>query len=217
MANKTTIANVMCIRLGVTKLFANVETESTPTAKAFRTIFDDERDFVLRDFLWNWAKKYAALGLVDGSEITSTSYDWQYAYRVPADCVYARRISTARAGRQVVGPPPTVFGPESGMPIPPPFELGQDDEGALLFTDEQDAVLEYTSRVEDLGRWDAIARSALAWRLGIALAGSMSRIKGIVDTCESQYQKEIDRAKMHVLNERQDDPPPPSEFERSRY
>lgn len=202
MSSKTQICNVSLIRLGVTKLIANVDTENSNNARAFRAIFDDERDFTLADFPWPFADTYAALGLVDGSETEPTNFDWRYAYRMPSDCMTPLRLSTERDGRKA--------------PEPPPWKVGQDDDGLLIFTDEPDAVLEYTQRVTNVGRFDPIFRSALSWRLATPLAGALSRIKGIVDTCNSQYQIEIDKARNRALNAKQLDPPLASEFERSR-
>lgn len=202
MSVKTEICNNALIRLGVTKLIANVDTENSNNARAFRAIFDGERDFVLADFPWAFAKTYEALGLVDGSETEPTNYDWRYAYRMPADCATPRRLSTTRDGRQSA--------------TPPAWEPGQDSDGLLIFTDEEDAVLEYTALVTNVGRFDPIFRSALAWRLAKSLAAPLSRIKDIVQVCNNQYEIEIDKARSRSLNARQSDPPLPSEFERAR-
>lgn len=216
MSVKTDICNRALVRLGNSKFISDVDNENSPNAKSFRLIFDDERDFILRDFAWNWAKQYSALALVDGSDSTVTNYDWKYAYGVPADCAMARRLSTRRAGRRNSTGYPAGLDADIAGCTPPAFELGQNDNGALLFTDEKDAILEYTKIITNLGRWDAIARSALAWRLALNLAGPLSRIKGIVDTCNGAYETEIDKARRAVLSERQPDPAERSEFERSR-
>lgn len=202
MSSKTEICNVSLIRLGVTKLIANVDTENSNNARAFRSIFDGERDFVLADFFWPFAKTYAALGLVDGSETEPTNYDWRFAYRVPSDCATPRRLSTGRDGRKAA--------------TPPAWEVGQDNDGLLIFTDEENAVLEYTALITNVGRFDPIFRSALSWKLAKSLAAPLSRIKSIVETCNNQYEIEIDKARGRALNAKQLDAPGPSELEWSR-
>lgn len=202
MSLKTQICNVALVRLGVTKLIANVDTENSTNARAFRTVFDDERDFVLADFPWPFGKTYAALALVDGSEDEPTNYDWQFAYRIPSDCMTPRRLSTARDGRKAAEPPA--------------WEIGQDSSGLLLFTDEVAAVLEYMALVTNVGRFDPIFRSALSWRLAKSVAAPLSRIKDIVQVCNQQYEIEIDKARNRALSSRQFDAAGPSEFERSR-
>lgn len=201
-SQKTQIGNMALIRLGVSKIVANVDTESSTEARLIRTVFDDERDDVLRDFPWPFARKIADLGLVGGTEDEAVNSDWQYSYQYPADCIYARRLVTV-AGRNNT--------------TPPPFVIGSDDSsGQLIFTDESDAQLEYTRRVSEPDLFDPIFRSALSWKIAMSIAGPLSRIKEAVQLAFKGFAFDIARAQARAMNESQQDDPAESEFVRSR-
>jgi len=70
-----------------------------------RLCFEEERDTVMREFAWPFAKKYATLEKIAGDGATMVNHDWAYAYRLPADCLFARRITTAK-GKLETDPPP---------------------------------------------------------------------------------------------------------------
>jgi hypothetical protein len=189
MTSKTQITNVALMRIGVSQSVANVDTEQSREALSAKLIFDDEVDFVLRDFPWPWATAYAELGLVSGTTSAPTNADWLYAYRYPADCLFARRMVVASVGRVNTNPPP--------------FKLGRDTQGRLIYTNEADAVLEYTARVTDPAEFDALFRSMLSWRLAAALAPSLSRIKDMAESALKMYEIEKSKAVARALNEGQ--------------
>ena len=201
MASKTQIANVALIHIGITKGISNVDTENSNEARTIKVLFDDLRDEVLREFNWPFARKYAALGLVAGTSDDPANGDWTYSYRFPSDCLAARRIVTS-IGRT--------------DPNPRPFAIGSDDQGQLIFTDEEDATLEYTWAVDDPARFDPLFRSALAWKVASGIAPALSRVKDILTTCQKMYMLEISKAQAAALNEAQVDPDTASEFERVR-
>lgn len=96
---------------------------------------------------------------------TAANVDWQYAYRVPADSLMARRLVRRGTGR--------AFDPN-----PPTFELGSDAAGDLIFAQESDLVLEYTIRPNcALSIGDALFRDAFAWRIAAVLAPSLAALE----------------------------------------
>ena len=202
MASKTAIANLALSRLGSTVQLANLDTDNSAAARTMRTFYQPEFDFILRDFSWPFATAYVQLGLVTGTPAVAANYDWQYAYRYPADCVYARRIVTENIGRK--------------DPNPPPFKLGRDSQGRLIFCDEDSAMLMYTINITDAEELDPMAVSMLAWRLVVDAAPSLSRIPQIVGTANEQYEIDKSKAQRAALNEQQKDKDLASELERSR-
>lgn len=200
-SQKTQIANLALIRIGVSKTITDVDTESSTEARLIRLAWDNERDAVLEDFPWPFARKYVTLGLTGGSSTTAVNNDWQYSYGYPSDCLFARRLVTV-AGRNNTAPPP--------------FVIGQDDDGQLIFTDESEAVLEYTARVLDPSRFTALFSSALAWKIAATVATPLSRVKDIMTAAERGYAIEISRARARALNESQQDDAAESEFIRAR-
>jgi len=176
------------MRIGVTTVVNNIETDRSKEANAINLMFDDERDFVLRAFPWPFTTTYATLGLVGGSSSARVSNDWHYSYRYPSDCMFARRLVTGLGRRD---------------PAPPPFIIGRDTQGKLIYTNEPDAELEYTGAVTEPEDFDALCVSALAWKIAAACAPSMSRIKGMFEQCMEGYHVELSMAQAVALNEQQ--------------
>src|ERR1051325_9173215 len=105
MATKTHIVNLALLRIGVSQRVSDVDTEQTTEALSAKLIFDDERDFVLRDFSWPFARKYATPVLIDGTVDAPANGDWIFAYTYPNDCLFVRRVMNCQ-GRQATSPPP---------------------------------------------------------------------------------------------------------------
>lgn len=192
MASKTEIVNRALFNIGASKRLNNVDTQTGTLAEAARALWNVDSGFVLRDFPWPWATAYAVLALVAGSVTTSANNDWRYSFRLPTDCLFARRLvvegSTGRSN-----------------PNPPPFRIGRDSQGRLVYTNEAIAELEYTIRIDDPGEFDDMFVSMLAWKIAAGLAPSQSLIKGMATTCMEMYEIEKIKAQSRALNEGQQD------------
>jgi len=175
MATKTQIANLALLRIGVTQPLTDADTDTSREAIAVRLLYDEERDYVLRDFPWPFARKYATATLVTGSVSIPVNPDWIYAYSYPSDCVFVRRVINCY-GRQATSPPP--------------FVTGRSDAGAkLIFTNQQDAALEYTVRVPET-EFDSTFVSMLAWRLAAGLATALARAAELGKNALEMYAAE---------------------------
>jgi hypothetical protein len=101
------------------------------------------RDRILESYPWPFTTVRVALELVEEfTESDDPDAEWRFAYRYPNGCMAARRIV-------------------SGLPKPQdfdgiPYELGQDGDGRLIFTNQQDAILEMTGTYEDPGEWPGV-------------------------------------------------------------
>jgi hypothetical protein len=159
--------NRALIRIGA-RTVANLSTEQSREADAVRVLFEDELRSTLRDHPWAFATKYDTdLVPIDGTADDPVNDDWCFTYRLPADCVFVRRIVPA-TGR--------VFDAD-----PIPFRMGQDDTGALLYTNlentAKDVAIEYTARIPSaVACADALFRDAFAWRLAASLAPSLAQV-----------------------------------------
>lgn len=202
MASKTQIVNIALSRIGSGKQVTNVDTGRDRESIQSRTLFDDDVLYVLRDFPWPWATAYADLALVSGSATEMANPDWRYAYRYPSDCVYARRIAIEGLGRSNAEPPP--------------FRLGRDAQGRLIFTNEETASLEFTITISEPSEFDPMFVSQLAWKLAAGLAPSLSRIKGMAATCMEMYEIDKTKAQSRALNESEQEEPNEAEMIRAR-
>ena len=154
-SSETEIANLALSHLGGSKEIANIETEKSEAAAACRRFFDTSRDEMLRDFAWPFATSFSTLGLVE-EDPDENDKEWKYSYRYPSDCISLRRILSGsrndhRQGRV-------------------PYKIGQDSSGLLIYTDKEDAIVEYTKRETDVSRFPTDFVMALSFRLAAYIA-----------------------------------------------
>jgi hypothetical protein len=151
---EVSICNMALSHLG--KYVITALTDDTQEARKCNLYYDFARDFVLRGFPWNFAEKRLALTLL--SAVEPTGYD--YAYTYPTDCVKARRLYNEVEG---------------GEPIKFVINVNDDLDTKYIYTDEADAILVYTARVEDPTLFDSSFVVALSFYLASLLAGPLGR------------------------------------------
>ena len=174
----TRVINRSLLEIGVSQFLTNFCTQQTKEAQIARLLYDASVRAVLHAFPWPFATKYAVLALA-GTQPSNA--DWTFSYRAPVDCIFPRRIVVARG---------TADNPE-----PPPFQMSSDAGGQLIFTNEPNAVLEYTFRpacVAFMG--DDLFREALRWHLAAALAPPLTRMNGEAERCTKHYVECIEQA-----------------------
>lgn len=203
MATKTEIVNLALFKIGASKRLNNVDTERGTLAEAARAIYAVAIPAVLRTFPWPFATAYVALALVDGDADEPANYDWTFAYRYPTDCKYARRLVVPGGGGR-------------NNPNPPPFRVGRDSQGRLIYTNEEDAQLEYTASIEDAGEFDDLMVDALSWYIAAGLAPTNSLIADMATKCMNMFFMTLDTAEARALNESQQEEPIESDFISSR-
>lgn len=194
---KTEIANLCLFNLGISVQIANIDTDATLAGRTIRAIYDGQRDFCLRDFPWPFATAYATLALVSGSSSAPANPDWVFAYRMPVDCLMARRIPRPGFGNLQTG-----FHRRHPWSLDEiPFQRGRDASGGLIFANLEQAQLEYTIQVTDDSQFDPLFATMLAWRLAIFAAKPLSRSDKDRDNCQRGYEIEKARAHAQALNE----------------
>jgi hypothetical protein len=195
-SSETEIANMALSHLGIGKEIQNIETESSQEAKACRRFFDTARDAVLRDFPWPFATKLVDLGLVE----EDPNDEWGFSYRYPSDAIALRRILSGIRNDTLASRVP--------------YKVGQDSQGLLIFTDAEDAQMEYTVREEAVERFSPDFILALSMRLAVYVA---PRLTGgdpfkIGQRAMSLYMAEIGLAQASATGEEQPEQQPDSEF-----
>ena len=190
------ICNMALGHLGQTKFIADLS-ERSLAADLCNQFYEQARNFSFEDFPWPFANKYATLELVE----EDPNDEWDYSYRYPSDCMAVRRIVTT-IGRT--------------DPNPPPFEIGGDDQGRLIYTDQEDAIGKYTRLVEDTNLYPAVFGEAVSWWLAGLLAPGLARDKKQGQLAFQMYAVIKGQAEAQQLNEQQQSPEPESEFIRSR-
>jgi hypothetical protein len=234
--DQVAIANMALMHLNVGKKIASLNEKSAP-ARACSQFYDQVKDEVLRDFAWPFATKTASLELVT----QQPTVEWGYAYRVPVDCVFARRLLN---GNISVAPFPNSFSGAGPYATPTarvltaqtqiPFRLEADDQGGLVYTDlapvaaipatstslAQPALpqLEYTMEQDTPQFYPPDFAQAVALLLAVYIAPSITggdKFK-LGERALRLYQWAISRAWGNAGNEEQRDQLPDSEAIRAR-
>lgn len=212
--SKAGICNLALFHIGNGKSIADFDTEESHEARACRVFYDDVLEEVLKVRHWPFAKKFATLALVE----TDPTTEWKYSYRYPSDCLEVRRIIddlSNQSDLDNLGGERAVIlldGPRI------PYVLGSDDQGFLIYTDKENAQIEYTRRVDEIVRWPADFKMAVSALLGFYIAPRLAAGDPfkMADRCFQLYTKKLDNASANAGNEEQQRPDPDSEFIRTR-
>jgi hypothetical protein len=197
----TLIANMALGHVGVGQQIADITSELSQEANECNLFLQQALESTLADFNWPFATKFATLGLVTDNTLVTTPYDWQFAYRYPTDCVHLRRIVTSLGRKD---------------PHPPPFLIGSDDQGRLVWTFDPFGVGEYTKRVTDYTQFPPLFAEAVSWRLAAFIAPPLSRIKDMDTKAMTVYLAILSKARVQAANEQQQVDEAESEFIRAR-
>lgn len=198
MSSDVEIANMALAHIGVGNFISNLATDDSDEADAVNSFLETVRAQTLRDFPWPFATKTATLGLVE--EDPNDGLEWGFSYGYPSDCLEARRIPSGVRMDTVVSRVP--------------FRIGYDGSQKLIYTDIEDAQLEYTVLVTDPTIYPpdfVMAMSyRLAWHIASRLANDYSpqMSTGLMQ----MYAMQIAKAKANAANEESSDRPADSEW-----
>lgn len=189
------ICNMALGHIGVGQRISALSDDSEE-ARACDTYFEPDRNLVLEAFPWNFAGKRSVLALVE----EDPNADWGYAYRWPTGCLKPLHIISG-------------LRPD---PAPPPYEIGHDDNGRLIFSDENPATLLYTAELTNPQWWPAAFAVALSWRLAADIAFQLEASASLRDRAMQGYQQALVEAEANSLNGEQPDTLPDSGAIRAR-
>ena len=88
LISRAQIYNITLNILGISMPLENVNS-SDNKAILLNNYYELAKNFVLKDFDWNFASTYKALSLCDSENITG---EYTYCYDYPNDCVCARQV-----------------------------------------------------------------------------------------------------------------------------
>jgi hypothetical protein len=188
---------------GVGEQIIDLDTEASQAATLLRLYYDPLRQAVLEDSNWQFARKYAALGLVDTDDGTQPwSTEWTYTYQVPSDCIRVRRLVDGLGRPELNGTPAS-------------YQLGGGTT-RLIYTDLETATAEYTYDVTDPAMFSPSFVAAFSVRLGSQIATALSRLKGKDESLLKKYLLLISQAQANDANSRVAYPPLDAEAVRIR-
>lgn len=200
MSTKTEICNLAIAHLGVGAPIADLDTDNSNEAEALRRFYPVARDMMLRELPWGFAKKTAVLGLIE----EDPTDEWGYSYTYPSDCVMIRKLQSAVR--------------VDSTDNLEPYEIAHKDGALCIFTDVEDAVLQYTVRIPHDQLFPADFVMAFSLKLAILIAARLGALddKFTMTRITQLYQYEMAMARAASMREAGRDIQPDSEFIRAR-
>ena len=186
------LVNLALQRLGVNTPIADVLHEASAEAEAVRLAYEDTLQETLVRLPWPFATRTAPLALLEGTALTPVNADWQDAYALPGDCLFPRRLVTARGA--------------AADPTPPPFRLVSTSGRATTTTPTSKPPSIRTRRTRcsmntarvlcPAKHGDATFRSAWAWRLASAIAPPLTRMADRVQHCLELWEFTVEQGRL---------------------
>lgn len=192
------ICNLALIRVGHRQLIDDLD-EATTEAQLCKAMYELARDAVLERHWWKFATRRSTLGLL--ANVSRSG--WVHAYAVPVDCLTERYLY------------PGTRNPANEQRIP--FDV-EDDSGVgrILLTDQEDAELVYTARVENPVLFSSGFVQALTWKLASDLALGLPVKPQVGLAMANGYERALAVAAASDANRQQRDRPPEAEHIRVR-
>jgi len=206
--DEVSICNVALSRIGITMKIASLDNPRTKEAIELAAVYEDVRDRVLAAAHWPFARKPVRL-----QQTGTTPEKWAYRYEYPNDCLAVRFIFPPIG----LGRSPETFR-QALQEIKTPYELALDDDDSLTICTDLGpvAVLEYTKRVVNPARYDAMFSSALSWALASEVSLPLAKTVDHAQNAAKAYERIVAEATAKALNEEVRQDPPDSEFVRAR-
>lgn len=172
------------------------ENEASGEAAACRRYYDLALKSTLRGFTWPFATKFAALSLVE--ELEGDEDEWAYSYQYPSDGLLIRRVLSGDRtdNRQSIVEYKIV--------------------GDKVYTDLEDAWIEYTFYESNHGKYPDDFVLALSFKLALLIARRLGAEENVIQDIRGSYMFALSEAKSQAATEEHSDEEDTSEFERAR-
>jgi hypothetical protein len=198
--SKTEIANMALSHIRIASEVSDLTTERSQEANTINRFWDVAREKILRKHDWPFATKFVALGLVS----EDPTDEWRYSYQYPSDCLLIRRIlsgarNDSRNSRES-------------------YKIVKGASGREIYTDREDAEIEYTVDETDMNQWPADLVLAMSYYLASLIAAPLTAGDPLKLGMQALalYNEHINEAVREAFGEEQPDREPPSEIELAR-
>lgn len=197
MASDVDICNLALSHLGDTATVSSISpSDGSAQADHCSRFYSIARDSLLEKHAWGFATKRVQLSLIG-----SNWSEWEYAYAQPSDALNIMAV---------LPPYSTDDYSDGGLYIPQPFSCEVNESNQeVIYTDQADAVLRYTSLVTDTTKFSPLFIVALSWHLASMLAGPL--LKGDAGAaegkrCAQMAQAFLDQAMESDASQRKSQP-----------
>lgn len=194
------IANRAAAHIGAQGSISDLETDTNELAVTMRMFFVQAVKAVLRARAWGFPRKIAALALVQ----TDPNTEWANEYRYPSDCLFIQRVLSGSRQDTV----------DSYVP----YKITHDASGKVIWTDEDDASIEYVAYLSTVTLYPDDFAECLEWYLAFLAAPKLTNgdKAGLGKIAYQMYVQKLNEASARSKNEDQRDRPSDSEFIRCR-
>lgn len=178
MASEVNICNLALSHLGDSATVSSIDPpEGSAQAEHCARFYPIARDALLEMHTWSFATRRIQL-----AQVVNSWPEWDYAYSVPSNALNLIAILAPDATDDYVESVPAST---TGQYSPKPFTQETGEDGSqIIFTDQPNAVLRYTTIVDDATKFTPLFVVALSWHLASFLAGPV--IKGDVGAAEAK-------------------------------
>ncbi|WP_421707124.1 hypothetical protein [Algihabitans sp.] len=175
MTSAVSLCNLALTRIGAQTI--NDLNEASSAARHCSALYAPTRDALLQSQAWRFARARQVLAELQ-LEMGERPSEWAHVYALPVDCLTplyiepSGRAVMAGRGAQSLWPDETGTLPVTLRPAQatPDFEVRA---GRRILSDQPEATLIYTARIEDPTRFDPLFVEALSWRLAADLASAL--------------------------------------------
>ena len=187
MASEVDICNLALGHIGDSATVSSINPpEGSAQAEHCSRFYPIARDSLLEMHNWGFATKRTNLAL-----LTSNFSEWKYCYAIPTDAVNLLAVLSSAAtddysvplqySASVMGVPIAM----GGVYEPQPYTAEALDDGTeVIYTNQDAAMLRYTSLISDTSKFSPLFVESLSWLLASYLAGPV--IKGDAGAAESK-------------------------------
>ena len=172
MPGETDVINVALRLIGEGAITSR--TDGSDTANTVDDIYDDVLDDLLRGHNWNFATKRAQLA----QAATAPTFEFDYAYGLPADWVRTISVHDNDAGYG------TLFHR---------MEYAGNDQLCIV-TSASECYLRYVAQLTDPNKWQADFRRAMSLALARDLAVPIAGSNTLQDQLDKQFRKKYAQA-----------------------
>lgn len=203
MADKTSVCNIAISHVGISKEIGDVDTERSVEASTCRRFYETTLKEAMRDFPMPFTVVTEALALVTDLREVSTA-EWSFSYRYPSGCMKALRIPSGNRND------------DKSSRVS--YKISSDAQGRLIYTDQENALLEFVQYDDDPDRWpeDFLMSFSLLLAFYIAPRVTAGDPYKLGDRAFRNYLLSISKARANAVGEEQQDEQPESEFITSR-
>lgn len=210
MATKNEIVNIALIRVGNSKFITDIDTDVSEEASIIKRLYDMSLEAMLTKHFWSFARTFRALTLIEEDpleeDLDVTEFPFSYVY--PEDCLYIKRIVN-NISRE----------PHADEKVFFHEAFDRENNRKIIYTDMEDAVIEYTTNDVTEAEFPAYFSRALTYMLAYEMSMSIlsSNSTSVSDKLYPHYQKNLFDAIEVDANSQQNDPRPIDSFTRSRF